>query len=92
KAKRQDADALIERVAELRRAGKYRRAASVLRKALRSRWDRRTAQVLSYELGQILQRHHDDGAAACRHWRRHQARYPGGRYAGAVAVALHDCP
>lgn len=87
-----EATALIERVAALRAAGRYQRAASTLRRALRRSWDARTAQVLSYELGQILDRHLNDTVAACRHWRRHNERYPEGRYAGAVAKTLRECP
>ncbi len=87
-AVRLDADEIIDRVTELRGMGHYAQAVAVLRKALRQRWDRRTGQVLSYELGQILERHRHDPAAACRHWRRHQRRYPEGRYAGAVATSL----
>ena len=87
-----DADVVIARVTALRGAGRYRQASAVLRKALRHKWDGRTGQVLSYELGQILEHHRDDLAVACRHWRRHQARYPQGRYARAVADSLRACP
>lgn len=87
-----DADVVIARVTALRGAGRYRQASAVLRRALRHKWDRRTAQVLSYELGQILEHHRDDPAVACKHWRRHQTRYPQGRYASAVADSLRACP
>lgn len=83
-----EAAAIIEQVARLRAQGRYADAASVLRRANRARrWDRRTAQVLSYELGEIIERHLDDTAAACKHWARHQARFRGGRYARAVTAA-----
>ena len=90
-AKAPDADAIIAKVTELRGAGRYAEAARRLRQALQLRWDRRTAQVLSYELGQILERHLGDTKAACRHWTRHQRKYPDGRYAGAIATSLQRC-
>lgn len=75
--------ALIERVTELRAQKRYGAAISVLRKALRRKWDRRTAQVLSYELGELL-RTAEDIEGACEHFDAHQKRYPNGRYASAV--------
>lgn len=89
-----EAAAIIEEVARLRAQGRYADAASVLRRANKARrWDRRTAQVLSYELGEIIERHLDDTAAACKHWARHQARFRGGRYARAITAAQErlDC-
>lgn len=83
-----DAARIIERVATLRARGQYRAAATVLRRALRRPWERRTAEVLSYELGRILERQLDDDEAACAHWRRHEARFGWGRYADAVARGL----
>lgn len=87
-----DADAIIAEVTDLRGAGRYDEAARRLRQALQIRWDRRTAQVLSYELGQILERHLHDTDAACKHWAKHQRKYPDGRYAGAVAMSIEACP
>jgi hypothetical protein len=82
-----EATAIIEEVTRLRAAGEYAEAAGILRRAdAARRWDRRTAQVLSYELGTIL-RHLGDKGAACEHWARHQDRFAGGRYARAVADA-----
>jgi len=83
-----DANAIIIEVTRLRTQGRYADAAAVLRQAERShRWDRRTAQVLSYELGQIVERHLGDDEVACVYWTRHERRFPGGRYAKAVAAA-----
>ncbi|MEM7153664.1 MAG: FecR domain-containing protein [Myxococcota bacterium] len=83
-----EAALIIDEVARLRSEGAYARAASVLRRAEQSRrWDSRTAQVLSYELGEILGRHLDDAPAACAHWARHASRFPRGRYARAVESA-----
>ncbi len=84
-----EAAAIIDEVAALRKQGRYVEAAAVLRRADRARrWDRRTAQVLSYELGEIMARHLGDREAACAHWVRHRERFEGGRYARAVANAV----
>ena len=87
----EEADAIAETVTRLRAASRYGEAARVLRKALRRRWSGRTAQVFSYELGEILERHQADHEAACRHWRRHAKRFPAGRYADAVRRSLRAC-
>lgn len=84
----EDASAIIEEVSRLRAQGRFADAAAVLRRAeAERRWDRRTAQVLSYELGEIIERHLDDEARACAHWARHAERFPGGRYDAAVRAA-----
>lgn len=87
-ARNMDATAVIERVNELRAQGRYQKAVKVLRQALRRRWDRRTSQVLSYELGELLHRHIGDRGSACAHLKRHQAKYPRGRYDDAIARTL----
>ncbi|MCX4246450.1 FecR domain-containing protein [Paraliomyxa miuraensis] len=90
-----DATALIDEVGRLRAQGRYGDAAEVLRRAERTRhWDARTAQVLSYELGEIIERHLGDRQAACEHWARHAERWPQGRYARAVKAAQERlaCP
>ncbi len=85
-----EAALIIEQVARLRAQKRYTEAVDVLRRAENARtWDRRTAQVLSYERGEILERHLSQGdpSAACAHWARHQARFGEGRYARAVTAA-----
>lgn len=86
------AAAIIERVTALRAEKRYGAAITEVRRALRRSWDRRTAQVLSYELGELL-RAAEDTLAACDHFAAHQRRYPGGRYATAVDRVLErlDC-
>lgn len=87
-ASEEDATAIIEQVTELRAQGRFADAAAVLRRAeTERRWDRRTAQVLSYELGEIIERHLGEDERACAHWARHAERFPGGRYDGAVKAA-----
>ncbi|MCR9164555.1 MAG: FecR domain-containing protein [Nannocystaceae bacterium] len=86
------AAAIIERVTALRAEKRYGAAITEVRRALRRPWDRRTAQVLSYELGELL-RAAEDTLAACDHFAAHQRRYPSGRYATAVERVLErlDC-
>lgn len=88
----QQAAAIIERVTELRADKRYGAAITELRRALRRSWDRRTAQVLSYELGELL-RAAEDTLGACEHFASHQRKYPEGRYATAVERTLErlDC-
>lgn len=90
-----EATTIIDEVTRLRAEGRYAEAADVLRRADRTRrWDDRTAQVLSYELGEIIERHLGDDQAACAHWARHAERWPLGRYARAVSDARQrlGCP
>jgi hypothetical protein len=86
-----DPAAVIAHVAELRRLGHWRTAASELKEALRKPFDRRSLEVLSFELGDIVGRHLHDQPAACLHFRAHAERFPQGRYAAAVKRALAKC-
>lgn len=85
------ASAVIAEVASLRAQKRWRDAAGVLRRALRGRWDDRTAEVLSYELGRLLERQLHDREGACAHWRAHAERFGRGRYADAVRDAIARC-
>jgi transmembrane sensor len=78
---------IVEQVAELRAQRQYQAAVSLLRDALGRRWDRRTREVLSYELGTILTTQLRDQDGACAHWTTHREQFPGGRYARAIARA-----
>lgn len=75
---------IVAQVADLRAQRQYQAAVSLLRDALRQRWDRRTREVLSYELGTILSTQLPDEAAACAHWSTHRKQFPSGRYARAI--------
>ncbi len=92
RSKEPSASAIIERVTELRAQRRYGAAVTELRRALRRSWDSRTAQVLSYELGELL-RATEDTLGACEHFADHQRTYPDGRYATAVDAVLGrlDC-
>jgi transmembrane sensor len=85
-------DDLLERVEALRAERRYREAISVLRDASRRSWSPRTAQLLSYELAELL-RFEGDRDAACEHLRGHQRRFPDGIYDDAILRWLDklDC-
>lgn len=77
-------DEITRKVEALRAEGRFSAALQVLRDANRGRWDRRTAQVLSYELAELL-RLRGDRNAACQQLRNHQRRFPDGTYDDAIA-------
>lgn len=74
-ATERDAGPVIEAAERLRREGRYTEAAATLRAALKRRWPTRTAEVLSHELGRLLERRIRDKASACAHWRKHLERF-----------------
>jgi len=78
---------IVEKVAELRAQRQYRAAVSLLQGVLDQRWDRRTREVLSYELGTILSTQLPDRAKACAHWAAHRERFSAGRYDRAIERA-----
>jgi len=79
---------LLEQVAGLRRAGEFQAALDHLRRADPRGWTRRSRQLVSYEIGTLLERQLDDTDAACEHWAAHRAEFPGGRYDAIVERAL----
>lgn len=83
-----DAGPVIESAEKLRREGRYADAAATLRAALKRRWPKRTAEVLSYELGRLLARRVRDHASACAHWRDHLRRFSGTRYRTQIERSL----
>ncbi|MCH9687296.1 MAG: FecR domain-containing protein [Deltaproteobacteria bacterium] len=81
-------DACLEQVAKLRREGSYREAVQRLRDQDQRGWTARARQLISYEIGTLLERQIGDAPAACAHWSEHQRRYPKGRHAQIVSRAL----
>jgi hypothetical protein len=81
------AELLVE-VAELRRNGAYREAVERLRATVSRSWSRRARQLVSYEIGTLLERQLGDATQACAHWAEHRRRYPNGRHDAIVARAL----
>jgi uncharacterized cupin superfamily protein len=94
-ASRRSVTALVDEVTALRARGEYRTAATRLETALAEPgWDRRAAEVLSFELGTMLTRHLGDASRACRHWTAHLERFDGSRYEEAIERhrARLSCP
>ncbi|MGH1340869.1 MAG: FecR domain-containing protein [Nannocystales bacterium] len=85
-----DAGPVIEAAEKLRRAGRYADAAATLRAALKRRWPRRTADVLSHELGRLLERRIRDQASACRHWEKHLERFTKTRYRARIERSMTE--
>jgi hypothetical protein len=83
----------VERVISLRAHGRYREAMAALESLHPLHFDVRTAEVLSFEEGNILE-HLDDAAATCRHWRQHLVRFASGQYREFVEKKVADlsCP
>jgi len=79
---------ILEEIHQLRRAKQFGRAVERLRAVEHGSWSPRAQQVLSYEIGTLLDRQLHDVAAACEHWAKHQRRFPGGRFSGPVADAM----
>lgn len=86
----QDAGPVIEAAERLRREGRYAEAAATLRAALKRRWPTRTADVLSYELGRLLERRIRDQAAACTHWNKHLQRFETTRYRARIERSMNE--
>lgn len=69
---------LLERAEELRQLGAYEALAELLKEGLIAVGDGPSAEILSFELADVLVRM--DAARACRHLRRHHERFPDGAY------------
>ncbi|MCK6547250.1 hypothetical protein L6R52_15470, partial [Myxococcota bacterium] len=80
-----------ERVTTLIAEGRAGEAAALITTLLEAPIDARTAEVLSFELGLLLEKKLGDDDGACRHWRAHRARFGAGRYGDALAEAEARC-
>jgi hypothetical protein len=78
-AVRASAEAAALRVMHLREEGRYGEAMTALAALHGANVDEHTAEVLSFEEGNILE-HLEDRSAVCGHWRQHLARFPDGQY------------
>jgi hypothetical protein len=79
--------AAIERIAGLRALGKYQEALAELSAVQQGNRDPRTAEVLSFERGTLLERL-GGATLACPHWSRHARQFPKGVYHAAVSAKL----
>jgi hypothetical protein len=59
-----------------------------LRAGERKGWSARGRQLVSYEIGSLLERQLQDVDAACEHWAAHLERYPKGRYDSIIARSI----
>jgi hypothetical protein len=80
--------ALLDEVAVLRREGAYREAVDRLRSTDTRRWSSRARQLVSYEVGTLLERQLGVDAEACAHWAEHRRRFPGGRHDAIVGRSI----
>jgi predicted negative regulator of RcsB-dependent stress response len=71
----------------LRAQRRYDEAIELLRRPHGRSWDPHTAEVLSLEEGDLLDRA-GDSARACADWRAHARQFPTGTYREAVTEAL----
>lgn len=78
-----DLDAGLLRVAELRRAGRYRDAIDELVRLRRATTDESAAQTLSFEEGTLRARV-DRPQTVCSFWRGHVARFGVGEHAASI--------
>jgi hypothetical protein len=81
------AEAVVDRIAALRAAGRYGELADELRLATARARRPVTRERLSFELGEVLSFHLADGARACAHWADHLRAFPAGHYADEVSDA-----
>jgi hypothetical protein len=72
---------VLSQLVVLRSRGDYSSAARELELALEEPHSSSTRERFSFELGTILFHHLHDSARACERWGKHQAQFPGGRYA-----------
>ena len=77
----------LEQVARLRRERDFEGALSSLRALGARRLDARSAEIISYEIGDILTHERGDRPAACAHWQRHLRRHGDGVMARAARQA-----
>ncbi|PCC68593.1 FecR family protein [Nannocystis exedens] len=79
---------LLAEVDALRREGRYQAAVERLRTADSAAWSPRSRQLVSFEIGALLERQLGDAAAACAHWKQHRERFPNGSRDEIVARSL----
>lgn len=80
----ENAAALIAVIEELKARRDFETAARRLQAAQHRRWDSRSAQILSYELGALLAGPLGRTDAACKQFAKHERKFPGGRYQAVV--------
>lgn len=84
-------DREVAAASRARAEGEYEAARQRLTKLLKAPVGERVAEIMSFELGGLLERKIKDAEAACVHWRGHRGRFVGGRYAEQVQQRLNAC-
>jgi mannose-6-phosphate isomerase-like protein (cupin superfamily) len=79
---------LLEEVSGLRRRGEYQAAVDRLRAGELASWSARGRQLVSYEIGTLLERQLQDFDAACQHWAEHRERFSNGRYESIIMRSM----
>lgn len=79
-----DLATVLDDVERLRASGRVVQALSRLRALPRAQLTPRMAEIVSYEIGTLLQDRLKDRVQACAHWDRHQTEFGTGPYQGSV--------
>ncbi len=84
-----DAAAFVSRFGQLRSQGRYADAVRLAEDALNhAGLSPVQGQRISYDLGLLLEEQLDEPARACRHWKRHLARFPDDPRSQAIAARI----
>jgi hypothetical protein len=87
------AEATALRVMRLRAEGRYNEAMTALAELHAANVDEHTAEILSFEEGNILE-HLEQTSAICSHWKQYLDRFPNGQYRSFVVkqMSRDGCP
>ncbi len=85
-------DEEVAAASHARAEGDYDEARARLTKLLRAPVGEPVAEIMSFELGGLLENKIGDLAAACGHWRAQQRRFLSGQYTKPVGERLQNCP
>ncbi len=84
-------DREVAAASQARAEGKYQQARERLTQLLMAPVGESVAEILSFELGGLLERKLHDRQSSCAHWKMHQARFGGGTYNLQVEQAIAQC-
>lgn len=83
----------LAKIAQLRRAKDYDGALSGLLKLYKAPLEPKSAEIISYEIGDILTHQLKDNTRACAHWKKHIKRHASGPHLRAAKAAkAQTCP
>lgn len=84
-------DREVAAASQARAEGQYQQARERLSQLLKAPVGEGVAEIMSFELGGLLERKLRDSQASCAHWREHQRRFDGGTYGAQVAQSIVRC-